>query len=120
MKLSTIQTMILSRKNVIAFLHMSDITKLNILLSTDVAKMSFNEISAIIIAKYKNKEISNKKMCTCIAIILQNNDHVKKERYHFDGYTIYEYDAENCAYLFVKEGTYKEYTQLMSKNGEYV
>lgn len=105
-----------SRINVTAFLHFTEIKLLDEQLdqwySVSESKPSFHRLCDEIISLYRDKKISNKKASKIFEVLISIMIPLRKESHRFDNGKIYEYSAEHRAYLFLKKGSYKEFTKL--------
>ncbi len=117
MKIKDMKEMIESRKNLVGFLHFSEILKIEGIVGNafKAGNKSFKRLSNEIITMYKCKKISNKKVSEALDIIFKANTHFRIESHRHDAYgSILEYDIAQKAYLFMKKGSYREFLQLNS------
>ena len=130
MKLVEIKEMVEIREDVVAYLYMDDIIKIQQLLNksnicydndSDVisTSMSFKTISSLLL-KYRTPK-NRKYIDKIFEIILAENSMFKTERYRFDeNNSIYEYDESHGAYMFLQVGTQNNVNLLINQNGRFI
>lgn len=105
-----------NRNNLVGFLHMSDIAKLDELFDNHfkVDKKSFSEICDAALNAYDSKSISNKSASNIFEILSTENTSLKIESHRFEDHKIYEYDVDTGSYMFLKRGPRFEFNKLNS------
>jgi len=115
MKLSEMKEAKICRNDLVGFLHHSDISKLNTLFD-DVYKItskdSFYDLCDQAINAYSNKQLSNKIVSEIFDVLTQQNKSYRIESHRYAAGSIFEYDADQRAYLFLKKGTRREFNSL--------
>jgi len=100
------------RDNVVGFLHITDIKKLNTLFDGvyDVDRQSFDSICDKALELYNAKALSNKIVSRIFEIVSCENSSFRVESHRFESHSIFEYAYGY--YLFLKKGTRKEFMLL--------
>lgn len=115
MTLNTMKTMLACRSNLVGFLNIVDIIKLNdIFIHFDVDHKSFREIEAALFNEYDLKLISNKQASFIVDILVENNSIFRRESHSYDSayHNLYEWDSDNQAYVFLKKSNNREFLKL--------
>ena len=105
-----------SRRNSIGFLHSSDENAIDGLLGKwySIVKFrpSFYELCDKVMDLYKSKCIDNKTASRIFEIARESNSRFRTESHRFENGTIYYYDLNADAYLFLKKGTIREFNKI--------
>ncbi|UNU74087.1 hypothetical protein LU293_04115 [Moraxella nasovis] len=122
MKKSEMKAIKECRENIIGFLHPNEMQTINAILGIDVDKLDFYTVCDLTIKNYADKKITNKKASEVFDILSQANKQFKIERYRYDKSTktIYEFDEEHDAYLFLENSGHGRYVHLVTVNGMYI
>jgi len=103
-----------SRENLIGFLYIVDIQKLNTLFNDfyKVDKKSWIEICDKCLSLYDNGAINNKSASKIFEILMQSNTSIRIESHRYESGSIFEYSTEKECYLFLKKGNNTEFNKL--------
>lgn len=111
-----------NRQNLTAFLHITEIKIINLLLAdgVDVNHMNFEQICNTTLEQYQAKKISNRKAARIFEILAFSNRDFKIEKFRCVGNEIYQYSLEHQAYLFYSVGGQRQFNKLIKENGRFV
>lgn len=98
-----------SRENLVGFLRLADILKINELLNENIDKLPFNKVCDLVIEKYQSKQIKNKAASEIFEILMTENKSLKTHKYRFDDGKLFVFSESHNAYLFDKRITKKEF-----------
>ena len=114
MKASEMKSIRDGRENLVGFLHISDIIKINDLFDGqyDVNEASFFEICNAAITLYNNKGVSNKDVSAIFEILKLENTSFRIESHRYELGSIFEYSVNRKAYLFSHKGNYRDFNAL--------
>ncbi|OAU97592.1 hypothetical protein [Moraxella catarrhalis] len=112
-----------NRQNLTAFLHITEIKIINLLLAdgVDVNHMNFEQICNTTLEQYQAKKISNRKAARIFEILAFSNRDFKIEKFRCShGYNeIYKYSPDHGAYLFYCKGGQYKLNELVRENGRF-
>lgn len=101
-----------SRENIVGFLNVVDIVKIEKLTNNRVGSNYYDSCNLIINA-YESGSITNAAASKSLAILRDNNPNLRKESHRIGAdHSIYEYCPNADAYVFLKKGTLREFNQL--------
>ncbi|MEF9957392.1 MAG: hypothetical protein RR767_09360 [Acinetobacter sp.] len=110
MKIQTAIEIRNSRKNLMAFLHRSDISTIEDLLGQELKRpVVWDDVCNQVIEAYNKKLIKNKAFSQIFEILMQENSSLRTERYRLEGKRLYVFSESQKAYVFLKQCTSKEY-----------
>jgi len=114
MKASEMKSIRYGRENLVGFLHISDIIKINDLFDGqyDVKEASFFGICDAAIALYNNKSVSKKDVSAIFEILKLQNTSFRIESHRYEVGSIFEYSVEYKAYFFSHKGNYRDFNAL--------
>ncbi|MDO3658374.1 hypothetical protein [Acinetobacter genomosp. 15BJ] len=99
-----------SRKNVMAFLHRSDISTIEKLLGQDLNRpVIWNDLCDQVLEAYRNNKIKNKQLSEIFELLMQSNSQLRTEKYRYSNNSLYKYDAEQRAYIHCKPCSRKDF-----------
>lgn len=110
-----------NRQNLTAFLHITEIKIINLLLAdgVDVNHMNFEQICNTTLEQYQAKKISNIKAARIFEILARSNRDFKIEKFRCIGNEIYQYNPNHQAYLFYSVGGQRQFNKLIKENGRF-
>lgn len=124
MKIQDMKAIQENRQNLTAFLHITEIKIINLLLAdgVDVNHMNFEQICNTTLEQYQAKKISNRKAARIFEILAHSNRDFKIEKFRCShGYNeIYKYSPAHGAYLFYCKGGQRQLNALIAENGKYI
>ena len=78
-----------NRNNLVGFLNILDIKKINELLNIDVNHYSYEQICEQLLSQKKEKQITKKDFLTVFDILIENNSSFRTESHRYEDKTIY-------------------------------
>lgn len=121
MKIIVMQQIRDSRKNLIGFLHHTDISKIKALTGCNPSGKAFYTVCDEIFSLYNAGVASNKEVSEAFDILARSNTRFRTERFRNDGCgSIFKYSTEHNAYVFYCKGTARTLKNLNTEHGEYV
>jgi len=119
MKISQMQNIRNCRKNVIGFLHHTDIAKINDLTGFDASGKSFYEVCDGVLSLYAAKVASNKEASAAFEILAAENTNFRTENFRVNCGDILKYSEQHKAYVFFQKNGKGVLTNLIKNFGEY-
>ena len=103
-----------SRKNVMAFLHHSDISKIEDLLGQGiiVKPVVWLNLCNQVMDSYKEGKIKNRALSEIFQILMTENTAIRTETYRFENGNLFKYDESQKAYVFLKPCSRKDFNML--------
>lgn len=99
-----------SRKNITAFLHLTDIAKIEQILGEDIEKpVTWTNVCNQVLESRNAKKISAKTLKELFELLAESNTEIRTEMYRFEVDSLYQYDSHQRAYVYVKQCSKKEY-----------
>lgn len=104
------------RVNMSAYLHISEIIELRDLLGEDISKLSFKEA----VNKVREHPVKAANRRRAMEILVNANDSIRTERFRYDNGKVFQYDADQRAYIFVARLSRVAFNELVSRKGKYI
>lgn len=111
MKIQAMKDIRDSRKDVIGFLHISDLQKIEALAGFNAGEMSHWTICDKVLAAYDAEQINNATASEIFEILRDNNTEIRTEMYRYDEFThdLYRFNASLNCYVWIDKISAREF-----------